>query len=108
MSPSLNHFGAAVEGKIPNKGQISDACVMGKKTAAIDTLAQEIGHGVAVGRVDLSGVAFKTNAAHVEIVTPPAFMMKDEGKTYTKNYVYSAEKNEDIGSARVSDPKMVL
>jgi len=108
MSPSLHHFGAAAEGQVPERGSFSDAMLMGKKlgiNAALVALSV-IGTGVAHGTVNMSEAALESKAAHVEIVEPPAFMQKDINKEYTTGYVYSQLRNEDIGSTRISDPKL--
>ena len=109
MSPSLKGFVSAADGSnIAKQCQFDSSQILGKSvgvTAALAALSV-IGTGVAHGTVNMSEAALAANAAHIEIVEPPAFMQKDSSKEYTTGYVYSQVRNEDIGSTRISDPKL--
>lgn len=96
-------FGDALEGKVPDLGDIKEMVVMGKEIAAeaykdvMQKLTQQIEHGKIVA-TDLVAAAGK----FVTKYTPPSFMKPtgDEKATYK----YDREKNADIGFTRMAGP----
>ena len=92
---SIKHFGRHAEGQIPEDGT-AKGVIMGKP-GSVDILAEQIGHGLNVGHIDVPGIAVAAKAAHVEIVEPPSYVKRDENAHYTTKYKYDALKNENIG-----------
>ncbi len=70
MSPQLHHFGSAAQGQIPQQGASCHAVILGRPSSEVDLIAEQIGHGVAIGHVDTIQIAVSAHAAHVVTATP--------------------------------------
>lgn len=110
MSPSLKHFGSAAEGKIPQSATQVTAVAMGKTTpAAFDVIAEQIGHGLAVGRIDPTQIAIEANAAHAIKATPGGGLQAtgDEDVRYKPspdNELLFTGRQSDIGGIKPTGP----
>lgn len=99
LNSMANAFGEAIEGKIPEIGDIVDMVIAGTEIAkdaygrVMEKFAQQIQHGK-IAATDLLAKA----GDYVTKYTPPAFMKPtgDEQATYN----YDREKNADIGFTR--------
>ena len=99
LNSMMNAFGDAIEGKVPELGDIVEMVVAGTEVAkeafgqVMDKLAQQIEHG----KVAASELLSKAGD-YVTKYEPPSFM-KPTGDEQAK-YSYDREKNADIGFTR--------
>lgn len=96
MGDMASAFGSAIEGKIPELGQIKEMVILGKEIATeaygqvMGKLAQQIDH------MKISSTELLAHASDlVTRYTPPAFMQPKGNEQAV--YKYDAEKNADIG-----------
>lgn len=99
LNSMMSAFGDAIEGKVPDFGEIVDLVVAGTEIAkeaygkVMDKMAQQLAHGKVAAAELLSKAG-----DYVTKYTPPEFMKPtgDEQATYK----YDREKNADIGFSR--------